>query len=471
MNRAGATASPLRSRAGAGAVCDRPAGTLSRRRFLTRSAALAALPLAARAGAAAAEPDVVVIGAGAAGLAATRILRERGVPVVTVEASGRIGGRAHTDTRLFGVPFDLGAHWLHNAADNPFVRYAREQGFHAYPAPVSETLYRGDRKANPAEYAAYRAAHAGAIRAMSAAGRRGEDRSPAAVVPDGGEWHDLVHFVIGPWEMGKDFDDFSCVDWWNSEDGTDWYCKEGYGALLAHGGRDLEVLLATRAERIRWGGKGVSVDTERGTLRARHCIVTVSTGVLAHGGLRFSPELPAAKEESFHGISMGLYDHIALLFDENVLGTGADEYLLYNADSHGAPSPALMGLLTNVSGTRLTLADVGGDFAAELEEAGPDAALDFARSELERIFGARVRRHLVKAHFTRWGRNPLTRGSYASARPGAYPLRAVLREPVAERVWFAGEACSEGEWATVGGAHKSGRLTGERVAAALAATP
>ena len=461
MKAAGATGSPPPSRAGAG-------GTLSRRAFLARGAALAALPLAASAGAPA-EADVVVVGAGAAGLAATRVLRERGVSVATVEASGRIGGRAHTDTRLFGVPCDMGAHWLHNAAGNPFVGYAREHGFDAYPAPVKETLYTGSRKASPAEYAAYEAAHAGAIRAISAAGRRGEDTSPAAVVPDGGEWHDLVHFVIGPWEMGKDFDDFSCVDWWNSEGGSDWYCKQGYGALVAHGGRDLEVLLATRAERIRWGGKGVSVDTNRGTLRARHCIVTVSTGVLAKGDLRFSPELPAAKTESFHGISMGFYDHVALLFDEDVLGTGADEYLLYNADTHGAPSPALMGLLTNVSGTRLTLADVGGDFAAELEDAGPDAAVDFARSELGKIFGARVRRHLVKAHFTRWGRNPLTRGAYASARPGAYPLRAVLREPVAERVWFAGEACSEGEWATVGGAHESGRRIGERVAAALAA--
>ena len=442
---------------------------LSRRRFLARSAALAALPLVARAGAPA-EPDVVVVGAGAAGLAATRVLRERGVSVVTLEASGRIGGRAHTDTRLFGVPYDMGAHWLHHAVANPFVGYAREYGFQVYPASIEETLYTGGRLASPAEHAAYEAAHDRAIRAISDAGRRGEDRSPAAVVPDAGEWHDLVHFVIGPWDMGKDFDDFSCVDWWNSEGGMDWFCKEGYGALLAHGARDLEVRLATRVERIRWGGQGVSVDTNRGSLRARACIVTVSTGVLANQDLRFVPELSAAKEESFHAVSMGHYDHIALLFDENVLGTGADEYLLYNADSHGAHSPALMGLLTNVSGTRLTLADVGGDFAAELEGEGPEAAIDFARSELEKIFGAGIRRHLVKAHFTRWGRNPLTRGSYASARPGAYPLRAVLREPVAERLWFAGEACSEDEWATVDGAHKSGWLTGQQVAEALTTT-
>ena len=50
-------------------------------------------------------------------------------------------------------------------------------------------------------------------------------------------------------------------------------------------------------------------------------------------------------------ISTGHYEHIALFFGHNVFGTGPDAYLLYNAKLHSAHSPALMGLLTNVSGT------------------------------------------------------------------------------------------------------------------------
>ena len=443
-----------------------PAHRLSRRRFIVGGAALAALPLLSRTSAAA-EVDVVIVGAGAAGLAATRDLLGRGVSVATLEASSRIGGRAHTDLALFGVPYDVGAHWMHRARKNPFVKHAKDNGFTAYPAPDTETLYIGDRKANDEEYSAYGAAYRNAIGAISSAGRRGQDVSPASVVPDAGRWHDLVHFAIGPWEMAKDFDDFSCVDWWNSEDGTDWFCKEGYGAVVAHGGRDLDVRLSTRVTSIDWSGSGVTVETDQGRLRAKACIVTVSTGVLANEDIRFVPALPDELVESFHGISMGIYDHIALLFDENVLGTGPDEYLLYNAQSHGAHSPELMGLLTNVSGTGLTLADVGGDFAMELEKAGAEAAIDFAKSELRRMFGAAIDKHLVKAHFTRWGHNTLTRGSYASARPGAYRLRSVLRRPVGDRVWFAGEACSADEWATVAGAHKVGRRVARLVSMAI----
>ena len=439
---------------------------LSRRRFVAGAAALAAPPFLSRSSAAA-EVDVVVVGAGAAGLAATRYLLARGVSVVTLEASGRIGGRAHTDLALFGVPYDIGAHWLHRAHANPFVTYAQENGFTAYPAPDAQTLYVGDREATRAEYSAYGGAYRRAIEAISAAGRGGRDVSPASVVPDAGPWHDLVHFSIGPWEMAKDFDAFSCVDWWNSEDGRDWFCREGYGALVAHRARDLDVRLSTRVTGVDWSGAGVGVDTDAGRLRAKACIVSVSTGVLASGDIRFVPALPDEKVESFHGISMGTYDHIALLFDENVFGTGADEYLLYNAQTRGAHSPALMGLLTNVSGTGLTLADVGGDFAMELEKAGRDAAIDFARSELRKMFGSAIDEHLVKAHFTRWGHNTLTRGSYASARPGGYGLRSVLRRPIGDRVWFAGEACSTDEWATVAGAHETGRRVAGLVANAL----
>ena len=439
---------------------------LTRRRFVAGGAALAALPLLSRTSAAA-EVDVVVVGAGAAGLSATRELLRQGASVATLEASSRVGGRAWTNLSLFGVPYDVGAHWLHHSEKNPFVQYAKDTGFTVYPAPDAQTLHVGGREASEEEYSAYDAAYEDAVDAIAAAGRRGRDVSPASVVPDAGRWHDLVHFAVGPYEMAKDFDAFSCVDWWNSEDGTDSYCKEGYGALVAHGARDLEVRLSTRVQAIDWSGSGVTVRTDRGRVRARACIVTVSTGVLASGDIRFVPALPDEKVESFHRISMGHYEHIALFFDHNVFGTGPDEYLLYNAKSHGAHSPALMGLLTNVSGTGLTLADVGGDFARDLGKADGEAAIDFARSELREIFGGAIDRHLVKGHFTRWGTNKLTRGSYASAEPGAYRLRPVLRRPVGDRVWFSGEACSAGDWATVHGAHESGQNVARLVAARI----
>ena len=73
--------------------------------------------------------EVAVIGAGAAGLAAAKELTAQGIRFVLLEASHRIGGRAHTEYQPDGAPFDLGCHWMHSASINPFVAIADQLGF------------------------------------------------------------------------------------------------------------------------------------------------------------------------------------------------------------------------------------------------------------------------------------------------------------------------------------------------------
>ena len=414
-----------------------------------------------------ANPDVVVIGAGAAGIAAGKTILESGRTVAIIEAADRIGGRVVSDTSTFGIPYDAGAHWLHYGETNPFLKYGEDNGFTMYKSPADRILYIGSRPATKEEYATFESAEDNTYAAIEKAGQRGKDVSPASVVPNIGEWHDTVHLAVGPYEMAKDYDHFSCQDWFNSEDGTDYYCKEGFGALFAHSAKDVPVRLSAKAEKIKWGGQGVSIETTQGDLSAKACIVTVSTGVLANEEIHFDPPLPLAKQESFHGISMGIYNHIALQFRQNFFGINEDGYLLYKINSTGAKSSRGMITLVNASGGNLSYADVGGEFARALEKEGRAASIDFALSELRKIFGSEVDRQFIKADATAWGLNPLFHGSYASAEPGKYKMRSVLKQPVGERIFFAGEALSEDDWATVAGAHKSGVATAESVLSAM----
>ena len=87
---------------------------------------LAAMPAARALAALPTNPDVVVIGAGIAGITAARNLQAKGISTAVVEARDRIGGRAYTDTSIFGVPYDLGAAWLHSADVNPVTRLVTE---------------------------------------------------------------------------------------------------------------------------------------------------------------------------------------------------------------------------------------------------------------------------------------------------------------------------------------------------------
>lgn len=435
---------------------------INRRQFALAGAAAALA--SGRAGADhPAAPDVVIVGAGAAGIAAAHELRAAGVSYVQVEAADRTGGRAFTETSTFGAPYDHGAHWVQNTTRNPYFERAKSGDGRFYRAPERYDIYTGDRIATAAEAAAMWAAWDEVSSAIGKAGRQGRDVSPASVSPAGDPWSKTAWFGIGPWEMGKEMEDFSCVDWWNSADSTDWYFADGYGALVAAYAAGLPVSLNTPVTAIRWGGPGVEVETPRGTIHARAVILTVSTGVLAGGGIAFDPPLPVAKQEAIAAIPMGDYNHVTLQFAQDVFGMGEDGYLLHRVgdDMEG------FGALTNASGTGLAYCDVGGSFARELEQAGTAAAVDFVLGKLRRLIGSDVDRHLLAASVTAWTSDPLVRGCYASARPGGYAMRAVLRRPVAGRLFFAGEACHEDMWATVGGADLSGRDTARAVARML----
>ena len=440
--------------------------TLSRRAFVGGFTAGLLTPGFAAYAQLPSNPDVVVIGAGAAGLAATRELMGRGLEVVMIDADGRIGGRAYTDMTTFGVPYDVGAHWLHNDSSNPYNRYGRDNGFTIYRAKDEWRYFdKNNNEVGEDEGDKIWDALDDMYRAIGRASDSGRDISAAEATRSiSGPWAATAAFNIGPWSMAKDLTGFSTDDWWNTPDGTpDWYCKEGFGTLVAHYGAGIPVSLNTKATKIDWSGDGISVETNQGTISAKAVIVTVSTGVLAAGDIEFSPALPANKQQSFSDISMGTYNHIALQFSEDVFEMGEDGYMLYQVANDGKA----FGTLTNAGGHGLAYCDVGGSWADELEQQSVEARIDYALTKLRDLLGSDIDRSFVKGDATSWGQNPLTRGSYASAEPGAYRMRSVLRDSVGDRIFFAGEACHPSLWATVAGAHLSGQSVAGNVAREL----
>src|SRR5262245_55777812 len=123
---------------------------MTRRSFLSASAALAAVPALGRHGWGAPLPrdaDIVVIGAGAAGIAAARRIVAANRKVIVVEASSQIGGRCLTDVSTFDVPFDRGARWMHSPDTSALVKLAGSAGLDLSPAPVGRKIRIGRRYA------------------------------------------------------------------------------------------------------------------------------------------------------------------------------------------------------------------------------------------------------------------------------------------------------------------------------------
>jgi len=410
-------------------------------------------------------PDLVIIGAGAAGLGAAKTLSDLGISFLLIEAQSRIGGRAYVDHHTFGVPYDMGCHWLNYGRINPWIDYGKTNGFTVTPVPEDYGLFVGKRKATKKEYTEYELTYERIEDEIGWVATKSSkpDRSPAEVIKLDSKWKKLSAYMMGPLDTAKEFDDFSCQDYWESPGVDPYYCKEGYGALVAHYGRKLPVKLATPAQHINWQGPGVKVETSEGTISAKAVILTVSTGVLAADKIKFTPTLPVKKQESFQYISMGTYNNVALQFSKDFFGLGPDRYVDYvNEDGTGAG-----GMLTNIGGTNLTYIYTGGDFGRELELAGIKAGVDWGLNEVVNIYGSDVKKYLIKGNVTRWGEHPWTLGSYASAKPGYFHMRKELRKTVADKVFFAGEATHPLQWATCGGGLLSGIDAANDVAHAL----
>jgi monoamine oxidase len=432
--------------------------TISRRAFLSASAALAATPVVGSAFGAPLprEADIVVIGAGAAGIAAARRIMAANRKVIVVEAANQIGGRCQTDLSNFEVPFDRGARWMHNPETNPMIKLARAAGLEIAPAPSGQKIRIGRRNARPGETEEFLAALVRANRAIDDASRRG-DVSCAAVLPkELGDWAGTAEFVIGANFAGKDLKDISVVDKARAQDrNTAIACRQGLGTLIAKLGEQVPLSLSTPANRISWSNRDVMVETPNGKIVARAAVVTVSTNMLVAGNIKFAPDIPKRALDAASKLSLGSYDRIALQMPGNPLGLSRDDIVIEQSNS---TRTAL--LYANMGSSSLCAIDVAGSFGRDLSAQGEQAMVAFAKEWLTKLFGSEAAAAVKKWSATRWNAVRFVQGAMSVAAPGAQASRKLLAEPIG-CMYLAGEATHETLWGTVDGAWESGERAAE----------
>lgn len=433
--------------------------TMTRRDFLSASAALAVAPaLGARALGAPLprDADIVVIGAGAAGIAAARRIQAANRKVIVVEATGQVGGRCLTDTTSFDVPFDRGARWIHNPDTNPMIRLARAAGLDVYAAPLGQKIRIGRRNARPGETEEFLAALVRANRAIDEASRRADVACASVLPKDLGDWAGTVEFVLGANATGKDLKDVSAVDRARAQERTAAIaCHQGLGTLIAKLGAQVPLTLATPASRIGWSNRDVMVETKAGKIVARAAIITVSSNMLAAGNIKFTPDLPKRHLDAAAKLSLGSFDHIALQLPGNPLGLARDDIIIEQSNS---TRTAL--LFANMGASSLCSIDVAGSFGGDLSAQGEKAMVAFAVEWLTRLFGSEVAAAVKKSSATRWDAAPFVQGAMSSAVPGGQGSRKILTEPIG-CMYLAGEATHETLWGTVDGAWESGERAAE----------
>jgi len=416
--------------------------------------------------------DVVVVGAGAAGLAAGAHLRAAGADVLVIEAASRIGGRAFTDTASLGVAWDRGCHWLHSASVNPLRAAADELGlpYLIRGSRQARATHIGKRWANDAEREEAWKAINGTFEAVHNAGEQGRDIAASEVMDPADPWYRLARHWLTLMSAAEP-ERLSTLDFAAYGDtGENYPVEGGYGALVQALARraapDLEILTDCPVSLVDWSGSGVSVETPRGRISARLAIIAVSTSVIARGALRFAPMLPADLAEAFEALPLGAAEKVAVRFKRNVLGTDTTRYI--DTIDLAQPSRAPVNFVISPFGTPMAIGQLAGDNAVRLASQGPAAMEDFALSALADAFGADIRREVEKVATTNWVGDPLIGGAYSCALPGKATLRARLGQTLGERVLFAGEAVSARAYSTAHGAHETGLAAAEAALVQLA---
>jgi monoamine oxidase len=389
--------------------------------------------------------DFAIVGAGAAGISAAREARARGLSCTLLEASDRIGGRACT-IDWHGCALDLGATWLHSAERNPLVPLAEQLGVAIDRAPAPwRNQYKGlgFTEAEQAESWAAIEAFAERLRA----GPRGDRASDA--LEFGNEWNGFLEALNG-YLNGTSLAKTSAADfiaYWDGSDSSNWRLPRGYGALVSALAEGLDVRTRCAVRRVDWSGACARLTTDAGVIEARHAIIAVPTNVLASREIAFSPAL----DDRLHAAAQLPLGRVEKLF----LVSSDPDTVPVNAHLIGNPRSADTGsYLLRPLGTPVIEAFFGGDWLEGLD--GDDLAAK-SRGELGSLLGADFARKLSPIAHSDWKNHPFIRGSYSYARPGQHDARAALAAPADGRLAFAGEACSDTDYATVHGAWASGR--------------
>ncbi len=402
--------------------------------------------------------EVVVVGAGSAGIAAARRLDEASIRCLLVEARPRLGGRAWTVIDESGFALDLGCGWLHSADRNPWVRVAQQQG-----ATIDKTpppwMHRPLELGFPrAEHADFRSAFGEFYARLDEAARNKTDAPASTLLDPACRWNALIN-AMSTYISGAELDRISLQDL-DRYDSTDvnWRVVEGYGTVISGHGADVPAMLDCPVTAIDHRGKRLCIATAKGAITADQVIVTVPSAILAAERIQFTPALPQ-KIQAARALPLGLADKLFMSLD------GAEEFdkgvrLFGHTDR-----VATAGYHIRPFGWPMIEAYFGGTLAADLEAGGEGSFFDFAVSELAGVLGAYFARRVKPIRIHYWGSDPFALGSYSFALPGFADCRQALAEPVDDRLFFAGEACSRHDFSTAHGGYLTGVAAAEKVIA------
>lgn len=390
--------------------------------------------------------DVIVVGAGAAGLAAASEFQQHGIRYLVLEARDRVGGRTFTERMPDGFNFDWGAQWLHDPS-NPLREVAKQRGFAGVEDELREMVFIGD--GDPvAQGRALKKVREDLTEAWAVAAESSVDKPASSVPVPPGIYGALAARTL---TWGGELDTLSLHD---MESMTDDYpgmlLKEGYGGLIKSFSRDVHIQLNAPVTAVKWNkSDGVEIEAAGKTYRAKTVLLTVPAPV--YKKISFQPMLPSWKREAIDNLPMAQFKKVLLRFQGSVFGDTPP-------NTHVSVNDSKVEFVVRQFGYEVAIALIGGKFVEELEKKGEREAERYLLDRLEQAYGPKVKQGFIEAYHTHWTKDPFAGyGTWSLARPGSHNARKDLARSLDGTLYFAGEATSPDIPGSVAGAFTSGK--------------
>uniref|UniRef100_A0A8C7FBX4 [histone-H3]-N(6),N(6)-dimethyl-L-lysine(4) FAD-dependent demethylase n=1 Tax=Oncorhynchus kisutch TaxID=8019 RepID=A0A8C7FBX4_ONCKI len=438
--------------------------------------------------------NVIVIGAGASGLAAARQLQNFGMQVVMLEASERIGGRVWDDTSLGGVTVGRGAQIVNGCVNNPIALMSEQLSIKMHKLGERCDLFQEGGSATDPAIDKRMDFHFNAILDVVSEWRK--DKSQNQDTPLGEKIQEVYktflqesgvqfsqleekvlqfHLSNLEYACGSTLDQVSARSWDHNEffaqfSGDHTLLTEGYSSVLNKLAEGLDIRIKSPVQAIDYSGDIVKVTSSNGTQwTAQKVLVTVPLTLLQKNIIQFNPPLPERKLKAIHSLGAGLIEKVALQFpfrfwDGKI--QGADYF------GHIPPSPDKRGMFgvfydMDPQGKRSVLMSViSGEAVPSIRDMEDKDVADQCMKVLRELFKEQEVPDPVNYFVTRWSRDMWSQMSYSFVKTGgsgeAYDI---IAEDVQGKVFFAGEATNRHFPQTVTGAYLSGVREASKIAA------
>jgi monoamine oxidase len=421
--------------------------------------------------------NILVVGAGMAGLAAARNLVHSGFNVVVLEARNRIGGRVCTDHHSLGTPIDLGASWIHGKTGNPLVALTKEFGIKTLPSDYSNVslLDESGRSLPLWESTLFSVRPLRVLSKLkSLAEQLTEDISTAEGIRrvlknkqlHASEIRYLNrHIKLLESLNAADLDTqslFALIRGALGFHGGDLVFPGGYSQTVDALAQGLEIRYEEPVLAITHDADLVRIETTKAVHEADAAVLTLPLGVMQSGTVTFNPPLPEYKTSASSKLKMGLLNKVAMRFSEPFWPRHRD--FIEIISDNKIPVTGFVNWY-KYSRQPVLIAFIAAGSAIAMEEKTDSEIEAELMTILRRLFGNLVTQPLA-TKITRWGQEQFTLGSYSVVLTGATTKDFdALAEPVG-RLFFAGEATIGSHQGTVHGAYISGIRAAEEISQA-----